>query len=108
MSDKQNKTTPAATEVEIEKHLKDLPESVRIALLENIKKTKSAEITIGIDPESYLAKEIFWQSQKIIRLTHSINELKVSLNMLTHQLKKNPKKEKWYLALIQKVTGYKR
>lgn len=94
MTVKQMKSTPAATEVEIEKHLKELPESVEKAILANIEKAKKNEITIGIDPESYLAKEILWQSRKLINLTHSINELKVSLNMLIHQLKQSTKNEK--------------
>ncbi|TYS10740.1 hypothetical protein FZC70_05475 [Bacillus subtilis] len=86
--DKQNNSTPAATEVEIKKHLKDLPESVQIAILANIEKAKKAETVVGIDPESYLAKEILWQSRKLINITHALNELAISLNQIQQEVKR--------------------
>ncbi|WP_039073008.1 hypothetical protein, partial [Bacillus sp. MSP5.4] len=85
---KHNKSTPAATEVEIEKPLKELPESVRIAILANIEKAKKTEKTIGIDPESYLAKEILWHSRKMIKIEHKLDELNIAINHLRNQLNK--------------------
>ncbi|AJO16797.1 MULTISPECIES: hypothetical protein [Bacillus subtilis group] len=84
----ENKSTAAATEVEIEKPLKELPESVRIAILANIEKAKKTEITIGIDPESYLAKEILWHSRKMIKIEHKLDELNIAINHLRNQLNK--------------------
>ncbi|MFY2225383.1 hypothetical protein [Bacillus altitudinis] len=86
MSAKQNKTTPVATEVEIEKHLNELPESVQKVILANIEKAKKTEIKIGIDPESYLAKEILWQSRKMLKIEQKLGELNITIDQLRNQL----------------------
>lgn len=40
------------------------------------KKAKQNEISIGIDPETYLGREILCQSRKLMGLEHEIYDLK--------------------------------
>ena len=51
-------------------------------------KAKAKELMIGIDPETYLGKEILWQSRQIIRLQQEIINLEKKIaELISHQNK---------------------
>jgi prefoldin subunit 5 len=83
------KEAAAATTAEIEKHLNDLPNSTKEIIQKEIEKAKQSELIVGIDPESYLAKEILWQSRKMIELEHSVSKISSSINRLKRLLSKS-------------------
>ncbi|MFD3203550.1 MULTISPECIES: hypothetical protein [Bacillus] len=84
MQNERNDSTSEATEVELEKHLNGLPESVQIAIKTSINKAKENELIVGIDPDSYLAKEILWQSRKMIIIERVLGELNNSVNRMNY------------------------
>lgn len=83
------KEAAAATTAETEKHLNDLPNSTKEIIQKEIEKAKQSELIVGIDPESYLAKEILWQSRKMIELEHSVSKISSSINRLKRLLSKS-------------------
>ncbi|WP_047757564.1 hypothetical protein [Geobacillus sp. ZGt-1] len=86
---KLEKEAVAATTAETEKHLQGLPNSTKTIIFKEIEKTKQDERPVGVDPESYLAKEILWQSRKIIELEHSIVEILNTVKHLKYLLTKS-------------------
>ncbi|GGE58389.1 hypothetical protein [Priestia taiwanensis] len=62
--------------------LMTLPESTKEIIEKEIEKVKGIEKLHGINPESYLGKEILWQSKKLIDISHTIGEIKIAINRL--------------------------
>lgn len=83
------KEAAVASTAETEKHLHGLPNSTKEIIQKEIEKAKQSELIVGIDPESYLAKEILWQSRKMIELEHSVSKISSSINRLKRLLSKS-------------------
>lgn len=74
-----------ASELSIEEIFKDHPHALTIVRKE-IEKAKKNEIPVGIDPNSWLAKEILRQSKELVELKSSLNSLSVQLKTLSNMI----------------------
>ena len=68
-------------EKQLEKIFEGYPASLEIVKNE-IERVKIEEKPVGIDPESWLAKEILWQSRKLIELEKSLGDLTSSIKLI--------------------------
>jgi hypothetical protein len=89
--------TPKTLEEIFEGH----PESLEIVMRE-IERVKQNEKIVGIDPESWLAKEVLWQGRKMIDINHKLMDLQYSINRLHYQVNKQNQKSSLFKRLFKK------
>jgi hypothetical protein len=69
----------------LEEIFKDYPNALRLVERE-IERVKNEEKIVGIDPESWMAKEILWQSKKLIDIENDVNSIKRSISRIENYL----------------------
>ncbi|NEX77399.1 hypothetical protein G4Z05_00595 [Bacillus thermocopriae] len=69
----------------LEEIFKDYPNALRLVERE-IERVKNEEKIVGIDPESWMAKEILWQSKRLIDIENDVNSIKRSISRIENYL----------------------
>ncbi len=83
--------------------IQDISENLKQILQKEAEKAKESELLIGIDPESYLGKEILKQSREIIALRYEVREVIGEHNCIKKERQKQSCLKKILLAVINKI-----